>query len=239
MQARREKGLCYNCDERFHPGHCCKPKFLLLLANPGSELKEQLSMENTIMQEDPTPTVAEPSAYISLHALEGCTQPQTLRVKGVIATSTVQVLVNGDSTHNFVQERVARFLGLPMSPASEFKVMVGNGAEIPCASMCKGVPIKLQSNSFEVDLYVMPLSGADVVLGVQWLKTLGPILTDYDNLTMKFISDGKLITINADVSSAASEISLHQLKRVTATASAATFFHLSLHLLQPLSPPTN
>ena len=126
-----------------------------------------------------------------------------------------------------------------MSLASEFKVMVGNGVEIPCASVCKGVPIKLQSNSFEVDLYVMPLSGADVILGVQWLKTLGPVLTDYDNLTMKFISDGKLITINADVSSAASEISLHQLKRVTATASAAAFFHLSLHILQPPSPPTN
>lgn len=34
MQARKAKGLCYNCDDRFHTGHRCKTKqFLLLLAD--------------------------------------------------------------------------------------------------------------------------------------------------------------------------------------------------------------
>jgi hypothetical protein len=28
-------------------------------------------------------------------------------------------------------------------------------------------------------LFVLPLIGVEVVLGVQWLKTLGPVLTDY------------------------------------------------------------
>ncbi|KAK4389904.1 Transposon Ty3-G Gag-Pol polyprotein [Sesamum angolense] len=34
MQARRAKGLCFNCDEKFFVGHRCRPKqFLLLLAD--------------------------------------------------------------------------------------------------------------------------------------------------------------------------------------------------------------
>ncbi|KAK4406334.1 hypothetical protein Sango_0639900 [Sesamum angolense] len=34
MQARRVTGLCFNCDERFVPGHRCKSKqFFLLLAD--------------------------------------------------------------------------------------------------------------------------------------------------------------------------------------------------------------
>lgn len=32
MLTRREKGLCYNCDEKFSQGHKCKGRFFLLVA---------------------------------------------------------------------------------------------------------------------------------------------------------------------------------------------------------------
>jgi hypothetical protein len=44
-----------------------------------------------------------------------------------------------------------------------------------------------------VDLFDLPMSGAELVLGVQWLMTLGPFLTDYERLTMKFIQGGKML----------------------------------------------
>jgi hypothetical protein len=34
LQARRAKGLCYNCDERFQLGYRCKRQVHLLIANP-------------------------------------------------------------------------------------------------------------------------------------------------------------------------------------------------------------
>ncbi|PNX55841.1 hypothetical protein L195_g049472, partial [Trifolium pratense] len=38
LQLRRSKGLCFNCDERFHTGHRCKHKqFLLLLGDEDSD----------------------------------------------------------------------------------------------------------------------------------------------------------------------------------------------------------
>ncbi|MCI65218.1 hypothetical protein A2U01_0086476, partial [Trifolium medium] len=34
MQERRNKGLCFNCDDKYHPGHrCSKRQFLLLLVD--------------------------------------------------------------------------------------------------------------------------------------------------------------------------------------------------------------
>jgi len=33
---------------------------------------------------------------------------------------------------------------------------------------------------------VLPLAGCDIVLGIQWLRVLGPILWDFQQLTMKF-----------------------------------------------------
>lgn len=40
MQKRREKGLCFNCDEKFTPGHKCKTKQAFLI-DPGESESEQ------------------------------------------------------------------------------------------------------------------------------------------------------------------------------------------------------
>ena len=37
MQNRRTQGLCFNCDEKFTPGHRCKGSTLLLLEGNGEE----------------------------------------------------------------------------------------------------------------------------------------------------------------------------------------------------------
>jgi hypothetical protein len=39
----------------------------------------------------------------------------------------------------------------------------------------------------------MEICGEDIVLGVQWLRTLGSILWDFDNLTMSFWCDERMV----------------------------------------------
>lgn len=39
---------------------------------------------------------------------------------------------------------------------------------------------------FAIDYYAIPLDEFDVVLGIQWLATLGPILWDFSKNTMAF-----------------------------------------------------
>ena len=85
-----------------------------------------------------------------------------------------------------------------------------------------------------VDFYLLPLSGADLVLGVQWLKLLGPVVIDYDKLTMKFFWDGHLIHLKGDQQPSATTISPTQLHRLTSTDSVASFSHLVV-----LHPPNS
>ncbi|PNX65654.1 hypothetical protein L195_g054648, partial [Trifolium pratense] len=185
LQARREKGLCYNCDERYVQGHRCKRTFHLLIVQPEEDVNDstalQLDGSNDVEQVvDPEPQ-PDP-AQISLHALMGHSIPQTLRVIGQINNKPVGVLIDSGSTHNFVQDRVVKQLGLVTQQGHTFNVLVGNGEQLGCTSVCTNVSLSMGSQAFVVDLYVLPLSGAELVLGVQWLKTLGPIVTDYDKL---------------------------------------------------------
>lgn len=53
---------------------------------------------------------------ISLYALTGESEPQTIRVRGQVAGSVLSVLIDSGSKHNFVQMAVARRLKLPVFP---------------------------------------------------------------------------------------------------------------------------
>lgn len=116
LQARREKGLCYNCDECFHAGHRCKRQFHLLVALPETpdlpdDPLNQLLLESaTPNPPDPNPPTETQLAQISLHALMGHPIPQTLRVLGLIAKQPIAVLIDGGSTNNFIQDRVCNTL---------------------------------------------------------------------------------------------------------------------------------
>jgi len=201
LQARRDRGLCYNCDELYFNGHRCKRQFHLLIVEPdepddadttGSQLLLEHSNPTTKPsdpQPDPTP------AQISLHALMGHTIPQTLRVMGLIGKHSVSILIDSGSTHKFIQDRTTRLLGLTRNAAQSFQVLVGNREELKCESLCEQIPLQLGTNKFLVDLFVLPLSGAEIFLGVQWLRTLGLVLTDHNTLTMKFIYEDRLVQL--------------------------------------------
>ena len=44
-------------------------------------------------------------------------------------------------------------------------------------------------------MFALPLGGCDVVLGSQWLPTLGPILWDFSKIWMQFSVNGKKHTL--------------------------------------------
>jgi hypothetical protein len=46
-----------------------------------------------------------------------------------------------------------------------------------------------------VTCYTLPLEGFDVILGVQWLKSLGLIMWDFAALTMTFVRAGRSIRL--------------------------------------------
>lgn len=118
-----------------------------------------------------------------------------------------------------------------MSQSSDFHVMVGNGEKLECTGACSQVPVILISAQFSIHFFVLPISGANIVLGVQWLKTLGPIVTDYAKLNMQFEWQGNTINLQGIHAHSISQISSHHLKRMHSTKSTTKFYHLEIILL--------
>lgn len=190
MQKRRTQGLCFNCNEKFTPGHKCQGPQLLLLECPSSNQTKEYEMEDEELQRAETPEdQVEPE--ISLHALTGWTSPQTMRVAATVGSQHVMVLIDSGSTHNFLSERVARLLRLPVIPTKSFAVRVANGERLTCQGRFEEVQVNLQGITFSLILYSLPLAGLDMVLGIQWLEMLGSVVCNWKQLTMDFHWDNQ------------------------------------------------
>ncbi|GJZ55413.1 reverse transcriptase [Tanacetum coccineum] len=99
---------------------------------------------------------------ISLNAMTEVTSYQTIRVKGHVKKQVLHLLVDCGSTHKFLDLHAARRLGWT-----------------------------IQGQVFETDVMILPLEGCEMVLGIQWLATLGTIQFDFKNLVMDFVLKGK------------------------------------------------
>lgn len=197
MHRRREHGLCFNCDEKYSRGHrCSKRQFLLLLSEDDIPDFPSPPFDNSSSSlSPPEPETDLLSSEISLHALAGHPSPRTLRIVGSIHGHLIQSHVDSGSTHNFLQDRVARHLNLLVDASSLFSVTVGNGKTLRCSGICAATPIVVADHPFSLDLCILPLHGADIILGVQWLEDLGPVTFDYSNMRVSFTLNNQPITL--------------------------------------------
>lgn len=63
---------------------------------------------------------------------------------------------------------------------------MANGQAVECEGKITVVPLQIQVNVYSIDFFILTLGGCDVVLGVQWLRGLGPILWDFSQFCMEF-----------------------------------------------------
>ncbi|KAG8382218.1 hypothetical protein BUALT_Bualt05G0053800 [Buddleja alternifolia] len=114
-------------------------------------------------------------SHVSMHALSGVHDYRTMRVTGNVNGKPVHILIDTDSTHNFIDIKPAKRLRCKIVETTPFHVSVADGNKIFGLAVCKGFSWKLQGTVFTTDMLLLPLGGYDVVLGVQWLITLGNI----------------------------------------------------------------
>lgn len=101
-------------------------------------------------------------------------------------------MVDSGSTHTFIHD-VARRLGLDIKHRPGLTVAVANGERLHSPGICAATTIYIHGEAFVVDCCALALDGFDVILGVQWLKTLGPITWDFKALSMAFQYQGRAI----------------------------------------------
>lgn len=103
---------------------------------------------------------------VSLHAMDRTNHPQTIRLLGKVKGRDVTILIGSGSTHNFVDQKLAKQCGFVISKDKKLKVMVANREQIMCKGMCEGVCFLVQDYQSVANFYVLPIAACPIVPGV-------------------------------------------------------------------------
>jgi hypothetical protein len=102
--------------------------------------------------------------------LAGISTPQTLKIEGYIKKKNVIVLIDFGSIHNFIQYKLAKDLNCFVYLVPKFQVMIADGGTINCSGKCNKINITMGEYVMNIAMIIIPMGGADVVLGIQWLQ---------------------------------------------------------------------
>jgi hypothetical protein len=64
--------------------------------------------------------------------------------------------------------------------------MIANGGSMKCGGSCENVCLKIGHYHLKSHMFYIEMDICEIILGVEWLRTLGPILMDFKELTMQF-----------------------------------------------------
>ncbi|KAE8662834.1 hypothetical protein F3Y22_tig00113124pilonHSYRG00171 [Hibiscus syriacus] len=119
---------------------------------------------------------------ITLHALTGWTVPRAMRIKAIIGVHKVVALIDSGSTHNFIIDRVAETLHLPVKPTTSFTVRVTDGERLSCKGKYEKLMVNLQGNEFHLDFFFVPLNGLDMVNNEELSSDMQALLEEYSDV---------------------------------------------------------
>ncbi|KAG8100849.1 hypothetical protein GUJ93_ZPchr0013g36427 [Zizania palustris] len=183
QQERRRYGLCYNYDEPSIYGHQCKHVFYLDARDFPDDTDTPVELE----AEDEVITDATTNALVvSLYALARIRTANSMVVLVLIKGERFLTQLDTDSTVNFFRGDTMQRLGLEPSGGDQLRVIVANDNWLQCAGIACNVPIVIGGAAFSVTCVGIDLGGFDFILGIDFLRTIGPILWDLEAMTVSF-----------------------------------------------------
>jgi hypothetical protein len=119
--------------------------------------------------------------HISLNAIMGISAIVTMKLPVHITDTSIVALVDSGSTHSFISLDVANLLHLLLLHCPSLHVTMANDDQVASANIYKDIRFSIGSEEFVMDFIDIPLADFDMVLGVQWLRTLDLILRDFEH----------------------------------------------------------
>jgi hypothetical protein len=233
------KGLFYNCDDKYFMGHKCKEQNLFMAI---SEDVSEEEVEAPLMSESPEPTNITPPSdppevepVISLNSLTAFSAPQTLKLIGYIKHRKVIILIDSGSTHTFIHRHIAQETHCYVHAVNNFQIMSANGGSMKCGGHCENVCLQIGDYHLKYHMFSIDMGNCDIVLGVDWLRTLGPILMDFKELTMQFNQEGQKYNFQGIILGSPEIISSHRMEKMLKKGHSGVISQL--HAIQETETP--
>ncbi|KAL0371095.1 UNVERIFIED_CONTAM: putative mitochondrial protein [Sesamum angustifolium] len=151
--------------------------------------EEEAAMDEA--RETPMEETEEMDMTVSINALSGNTDFNTFRVKGRAYGQELQLLIDGGSTHCFLDEETAIQLGYQLQPITPMVVSVADGRQMVSQLYCPTFTWEIQGHSFSYPTRTLTLGGCHMVLGGDWLRQYSPIAYEYKAMTVTVSKNGK------------------------------------------------
>lgn len=103
---------------------------------------------------------------------------------GIIGGTEVLVLVDYEAFANFISRKLFQYLKLEVNDTREFEVEIGTWDKVVNRGMCKQLELVVQGILIMQQFYIMELGGIDLVLGMEWLASLGNVKANFRNLLL-------------------------------------------------------
>lgn len=95
-----------------------------------------------------------------------------------------------------------------MEDTKPLMIKLGDGYKAVVCGKCQGTKLHLEEVKITVDAFLFELEGIDMVLGISWLATLGEMLVDWGNQTMKCLLNGQWVELKGECNNRFTEIAL-------------------------------
>ncbi|KAL0408313.1 UNVERIFIED_CONTAM: hypothetical protein Sradi_1765700 [Sesamum radiatum] len=189
VRARKEKNLCYKCDEPYNPGHRCRMRqvHMLLIEDEAKTYEEGEEPLEEVTEEE--------NAIVAVYAMGASVNSQTLKINGKVNGKEIHILIDSGSTHCFIEEKVVQVLGCGIEPATPMTVRVANGERVVSSFICPSFCWEMQGYQFSHPVRVLKLGGYDCVLGYDWLITKNPIRLDFHQLQVTITEGSKKVVL--------------------------------------------
>ena len=119
----------------------------------------------------------------------------TMKVEGRLEGLPILLLIDSGASHNYITKELVISLSLSVTDTWEFVVTLGDGNKKASRGKCEGLWIDIGENQLQVNAYVLEMGGIDLILGMEWLETLGEVRTDWRKKIMSFQQGDRLITL--------------------------------------------
>nr|XP_012569910.2 uncharacterized protein K02A2.6-like [Cicer arietinum] len=154
MREKREKGLCFRCDEPYSREHRCKNKQFKMLIVEEEDSSEEEDKEDLVSKQFN-------ALHLSLCSMAGLTSSKSWKISGELYGKSMIILIDCGASHNFISQEIVSQLQLRVEPTLTYSVEVGDGHKVRCQGKCKKLKLAIQELEVEQDFYLFSLKGPD------------------------------------------------------------------------------
>ena len=113
--------------------------------------------------------------------------------------------------------------------------MIVNGGSMKCGGRCENVCLQIGDYHLKSHMFSIDMGSCDIMLGVDWLRNLGPILMDFKALTMQFNQEGHQYKFQGITVGSLEVISPHRMEKILKKGHSGVI--TQIHAIQATKTP--